>query len=278
MADRFPSLDEFDNGNHVVASDTLQHPQLTPHPGQTEATGGNAPSNLDEPSDFLARERAALGEDAQQFTTSEDNAATVEDGDDDDDDLLGGGMGAPSAPANNNNGDFGDFGGDDVGDFESSFPAVDTQNSAVGADGSITGSTLPFQAPAASTYQDEGEPEVLREWREKRDHQIQHRDEVSASKKAETVKAAQQNIDEFYENYNNRKDKGIAQTRREEEEFLKNREDTTNGGTSWERIAKLVDLSGKGASGGASGTQKAKMRELLIDLRKDQNAPGAGGA
>jgi hypothetical protein len=183
-------------------------------------------------------------------------------------------MSAPSAPAGN--GDFGDF-GDDVGDFESSFPAVDTQNEAVGAGGAITGSSLPFQARSASTYQDEGEPEVLREWREKRDMQIQHRDEVSASKKAETVKAAQTNIDEFYENYNNRKDKGIAQTRKEEEEFLKNREDTTSGGTSWERIAKLVDLSGKGTSGGASGTQKAKMRELLISLRKDENAPGASG-
>lgn len=175
---------------------------------------------------------------------------------------------APSAPSNGN------F-GDDVGDFESSFPAVDTQNDAVGGDGTITGSSLPYQAP--STYQDEGEPEVLREWRERRDMQIQHRDEVSASKKAETIKAAQQNIDEFYENYNNRKDKGIAQTRKEEEEFLKNREDTTSGGTSWERIAKLVDLSGKGVGGGANGTQKAKMRELLLSLRKDEKAPGASG-
>ena len=242
---------------------------LTQSIGQTEAIGGNAIDNTEEPSDFLARERAALGEDAQQFTTSADNVATVEEGDDDDD-LLGGGMSAPSAPAN------GDF-GNDVGDFESSFPAVDTQNEAVGAGGTITGSTAPFQAPAASAYQDEGEPEVLREWREKRDLQIQHRDEVSASKKAETVKAAQQNIDEFYENYNNRKDKGIAQTRKEEEEFLKNREDTTSGGTSWERIAKLVDLSGKGASGGGSGSQKAKMRELLLSLRKDEKAPGASG-
>lgn len=183
-------------------------------------------------------------------------------------------MSASYAPAN---GDAAQDFGDDVGDFESSFPAVDTQNEAVGAGGTITGSTAPFQAPAASTYQDEDEPEVLREWRERRDMQIQHRDEVSAEKKAETVKAAQQNIDEFYENYNNRKDKGIAQTRKEEEEFLKNREDTTSGGTSWERIAKLVDLSGKGATGGASGTQKAKMRELLLSLRKDEKAPGASG-
>ena len=109
---------------------------------------------------------------------------------------------------------------------------------------------MPYRAADTSAaYEDEGEPEVLREWRERRDLQVQHRDEVSASKKAETVKAAQEAIDEFYENYNNRKDKQVAQTRKEAEEFLKNMEDTTSGGTSWERIAKLVDLSGKGTGG-----------------------------
>lgn len=248
MADRFPSLDEFDAG-------------------KTEAQGssGNALDST-ETSDFLARERAALGEDAEQFTTAQDNVATVADADEDD--LLGGGAPTNGASA----------GGDMMGDFESSFPAVDTSNEAVAPGGSITGSTMPYRAPEASTYQEyEDEPEVLREWRERRDLQIQHRDEVSASKKAETVKAAQEAIDEFYENYNNKKDKQIAQTRKEAEEFLKNRDDTTAGGTSWERISKLVDLSGKGTTGGAAGGGKAKMRELLISLRKDENAPGATG-
>ena len=117
----------------------------------------------------------------------------------------------------------------------------------------------------------------MREWRERRDMGIQHRDEVSANRKTETVKAAQQAIDDFYENYNNKRDKQVAQTRKEAEEFLKNREDTTSGGTSWERIAKLVDLSGKGPTGGAQGTGKAKFREMLVSLRKDEKAPGATG-
>lgn len=245
-------------------------------PGQTEAQGGQPSIEADEPSDFLARERAALGEDAQQFSTSADNTATVADVDDDDDDLLGGGGGGMGGeePMSMNNGAMGD-----MSDFESSFPAVETGNTGVGQDGTVTGSTLPYRAPDNyDNYgQEEGEPEVLREWREKRDQQIQHRDEVSASKKSETVKAAQEAVDEFYENYNNRKDKQIAQTRREAEEFLKNREDTTSGGTSWERIAKLVDLSGKGAKGGASGTEKARFREVLLGLRKDEGAPGAAG-
>ena len=95
--------------------------------------------------------------------------------------------------------------------------------------------------------------------------------------KAETVKNAQQNIDDFYENYNSKKEKTIAQTRREAEEFLAKREDTSSGGTSWERIAKLVDLSGKGTKGGATGSDKAKFRELLLTLKKDEKAPGATG-
>lgn len=168
---------------------------------------------------------------------------------------------------------------DMMGDFETSFPAVDTQNSAVAPGGTITGSTLPYRPPQTSGQYDdlEAEPEVVRAWRENRDAQIASRDEVSEGKKAETVKAAHEAVDEFYENYNNRKDKQIAQTRKEAEEFLAKREDTTSGGTSWERIAKLVDLSGKGAGGGAPGTGKAKMREMLVGLRKDEKAPGATG-
>ncbi|KAK3636164.1 Clathrin light chain [Elasticomyces elasticus] len=264
MADRFPSLDDFDAGQ----------------------TTTSVPSSSTQPSDFLARERAALGDDADIFTSSNEphNTATVADQDDDedDDDLLGGGMNAPTN--NNNNGGMGE---DMMGDFESSFPAVDTQNDRVAPGGTITGSgalpyrgaTHPDQASSNTNgYSDDtAEPDVVREWRERRDLAIQHRDEVSESRKKETIKAAQEAVDEFYENYNNKRDKSVAATRKEAEEFLKSREDTTSGGTSWERIAKLVDLTGKGSSGGAAGTGKAKMREMLLDLRKDEKAPGATG-
>lgn len=118
---------------------------------------------------------------------------------------------------------------------------------------------------------------MIKQWRERRDLSLQERAEKSEMKKEETVKTAQQNIDDFYENYNTKKEKSIAQTRREAEEFLAKREDTSAGGTSWERIAKLVDLSGKGATGGASGTGKERFRELLLSLRKDEKAPGATG-
>ncbi|KAK1070038.1 Clathrin light chain [Friedmanniomyces endolithicus] len=264
MADRFPSLDEFDAG-------------------QTE------PSTSTEPSNFLARERAALGDDANLFGSSTDNtttgSATVADAADeeDDDDLLGGGMGSTStAQHHTTNGDDGDM----MDDFESSFPSMDTSNEAVAPGGTITGSGLPYRPPThpdshqnnnGYTVDSSAEPAVISEWRERRDASIQKRDEASASRKSETIAAAQQAIDDFYENYNSRKDKTVAATRKEAEEFLNGREDTTSGGTSWERIAKLVDLSGKGSAGGAAGTGKARMREMLLGLRKDEGAPGAKG-
>ena len=147
--------------------------------------------------------------------------------------------------------------------------------------GTITGSSIPYLpgAPAPSAYDrpDSPEPEVIREWRERRDLAIQHRDEVSAERKAKTVQEAQQAVDDFYENYNSKREKGITQTQRDAEEFLASRDDTTAGGTSWERIVKLVDLSGKGSRGGAGGSGKERFRELLVSLRKDEKAPGATG-
>lgn len=199
--------------------------------------------------------------------------ATVEDGDD----LLGGGDAMASQG------------------FDSKFPDITTNNEvmqpahrnkisvsnsvsqAVAPGGTITGPSVTFRSGYQVSAEDEEDPEVIKLWREKRDANIAKRAEKFAIQREEAIKEAQQNIDDFYEVYNNKKDKTIAQTRKDAEEFLANREDVTSGGTSWERIAKLVDVSGKGARGGASGSGKERFRELLVSLRKDEKAPGAVG-
>lgn len=141
----------------------------------------------------------------------------------------------------------------------------------------ITGPSVSYNSGYQATATDEEEPEVIKQWREKRDAQNAKRAEQLAAQKEETIKEAQQNIDDFYENYNTKKEKGVAQTRKDAEQFLANREDTVSGGTSWDRIAKLVDVSGKGSKGGASGSGKERFREMLVNLRKDEKAPGATG-
>ncbi|KAG5751094.1 hypothetical protein H9Q69_005377 [Fusarium xylarioides] len=237
MADRFPSLEDFDSGAQTDIKDPTAEPSTD---------------------DFLAREKALLGDDADQFATNDDAAAFASN----DDDLLGG--------AGNN----------EQSTFESQFPDLTNPEAGTGVSGgtAITGGpSVSYNSGYQAFAEEEEEPEVIKEWRERRDNQIAKRAEQFAAQREETIKEAQQNIDDFYENYNNKKEKGIAQTRKEAEEFSASREDTVSGGTSWDRIAKLVDVSGKGAKGGASGSGKERFRELLVSLRKDEKAPGATG-
>lgn len=238
MVDRFPSLEELDSAVHTEAQD------LTPF----ETAGVD---------DFLSREKALLGDDADQFTSGQENIEFLADGPPEllNEDLL----------TNENN--------EAVINFESSFPDIDSRNQNIASGATASN----YQSSQQPQFLDENEPEPIRQWRERRDLALAERITLSEERKQGTIKIAQQNIDEFYENYNAKKEKGIAQTRLDAEEYLNNREDTSAGGTSWERIAKLVNLSGKGIEGGANGTNKARFRDLLLSLKKDEKAPGASG-
>lgn len=141
----------------------------------------------------------------------------------------------------------------------------------------MTGPSISYNSGFQAQVADEEEPEVIKQWRETRDAQIEKRTQQFAAQREETIKEAQANIDDFYNNYNSKKEKEIEKTRKEAEEFLANRDDTVSGGTSWDRIAKLVDVSGKGSKGGASGSGKERFREMLMSLKKDEKAPGATG-
>ncbi|KAK2740648.1 hypothetical protein FQN57_006017 [Myotisia sp. PD_48] len=245
MADRFPALDD-------ISGDP-------PAPNRN----GTSSATIEDDNDFLARERAALGDDADQFVLPDDHVTAGEAGGDD---LLGGDDEVLSGN---------DLTADTSG-FESSFPVIDSHNENVAPGGTITGSSS-FGAQYSTYKEPEEEPEPVRAWREKRDAELSRRSQVSEEKKAATVSKAQQDIDDYYESYNKRTDKARERTRKEAEEFLANREDTSAGGTSWERIAKLVDVSGKGVKGGASGSGKERFRGLLLELKKDEKAPGSTG-
>jgi len=239
MASRFPSIEEFDEGQ------------------TSAATGGETPLDLGLGEtggmNFSERERLALGEDAALFANPADS------------DLLGGNSDAQEKFQQDS--------------YEGTyFPALD--NPSIGPGGVITGTSEPY-LPNQNTYSgmpmqpEEEEPEVIKQWRERQTLEIQRRDELSETRKRETIEKAQRAVDDFYENYNSKRDKAIEVTRAEAQEFLDSRENTTSGGTSWERIAKLVDLTEKGAKAGKS--DKTRFREMLLSLKKDEKAPGASG-
>jgi len=234
MADRFPSLEDFDAGAQTDIKNVAEDPSAD---------------------DFLAREKAVLGDDANQFATAQDASALGGS----DGDLLGE-TEQPQAT------------------FDSQFPDLASPSAGmVPGSNTITGPSVSYNSGYQARAEDEEEPEVIREWRESRDAQLAKRAEQFAAQREETIKEAQANIDDFYNNYNAKKEKEIEKTRKEAEQFLANREDTVSGGTSWDRIAKLVDVSGKGAKGGSAGSGKERFREMLMSLRKDEKAPGATG-
>uniref|UniRef100_A0A060TER0 Clathrin light chain n=1 Tax=Blastobotrys adeninivorans TaxID=409370 RepID=A0A060TER0_BLAAD len=212
----------------------------------------NQETNIDNEEDFLSREKAVLGDDAQAFNSQ---------GGDQDPDQAG---------------------------FEASFPALDSQNnessSALGPTGLISEPAEPYLPNQPSDQAaTEGvnklsleDSEPIKEWKARRELEIQRRDELSESKRKETREKAMKAIDDFYENYNSKKDDGIEQNRAEEKKFIEERDNAvTTVGNTWERIVKLIDTSDKGVK--SSTHDKTRFRELLMSLRGDSNAPGAGG-
>lgn len=116
MADRFPSIEDLDNGTSPPHHLPVHfHVTLANSPPGDASDFGGMQDGTTNGGTFLDREKAALGADADAFTTPNDvPSVSVQDGFDDD--LLGGGDGTNGA-AN-----------DDLNQFQRSFPAVDTRN------------------------------------------------------------------------------------------------------------------------------------------------------
>ncbi|KAG0264513.1 hypothetical protein DFQ27_001182 [Actinomortierella ambigua] len=256
-------------------------------------------TDIDDPTaDFLAREAAVLGNDAQflaGLSSSTSNDVTTPISNDFETsfpsiDQIGSTSVPTSAKANED---------DEFGAFHSEYPAIETTDLSApvavqptgsfgfgagipvqptGASGSFGLSPSPSPAPAPrfqSPKEPEAEPTIVREHREKQLAQIKEKDERSEAKKQENVQSAHEAIDRFYEEYNDKKARAIAQNRDKEQEFLTKR-DQISTGTQWERINHHIDSSPATltAAQKASKRDTSRMRALLRDLQKDSSAPG----
>lgn len=194
--------------------------------------------------DLLSRERELLGEDAAQFLGSSTRA---------------------------------DF-SEPTSDVE-----ADTQHS----DNLSSGSPQPTTNPktpgvGSSAYVPQkvnlSESKFLKDWKIKRDQEIEKRDKASAEKREAVREKARRAIDDFYENYNSKRESEKAAITRDAEEFAKKRdaEIGSGKGTAWDRIAELMDGLGRPAEGVAPKDKK-RFAELVNSLKGDTAAPGAAG-
>jgi len=133
----------------------------------------------------------------------------------------------------------------------------------------------------SSTFASSTEPEsdAVRAWREKQEEEIASRDKASAERKEEMIRKAEAAIDDFYAGYNQKKEKQIAQNKENEAAFVQARDDALAKGTTWERIADLVELQDSRSKTVAKGSRDvSRMKEVLLTLKREgDKAPNAAG-
>jgi len=265
--------------------------------------GSSAPES-DPQADFLARERAALGDDLSSFSSSsnqpqsqdkdyETSASAFPDlgGDDDEDALAGFTGGAPVGNAGMGQ-QVSVTGDNEFAAFEQDYPEVeipsqqsngfDQQSYSNGNDAPMSNYANPYSQPTSFVQPpqpNDDESEFIQTWRAKQSQEIAEREEKAQGKKEETIAKARNAIDNFYKDYNSKKEKSIAQNKEDEEKFKSTQSDSLAQGTTWERICTLVDLTDSRSKTSTKSKQDlSRFKEVLLSLKREgENAPGAGG-
>jgi hypothetical protein len=138
-----------------------------------------------------------------------------------------------------------------------------------------------------------------RDWREKQAAEINARDEAATSKRQETIAQANQFIDDFYLEHKENVEHNIKQnkygrdhcwkedctkplTQDTEEEFKNSLSESLATGTTWTRIADLIELENSQsktiARTGPGATDLTRFKEVLLRLKREgTSAPGAAG-
>ncbi|KAJ3279285.1 hypothetical protein HK104_001588 [Borealophlyctis nickersoniae] len=251
----------------------------------------------DPTADFLAREQAILGADAALFGADGSvNVAAIN--------AAGPGpvIGGFEADAFGEPAAFPPVAS--FGTPLSAAPSIPFENTGASSAGSFS-SALPG-IPAVP--EPEPEPEVIKQWRETFQSTISSRDAASKTKHEATLKSAKEALERFYAEYNDKKEKAIKKNKDVEKSLVAARDDTTSG-TVWERVVKQIETttplstssgssssSGKGvvnlnpnkkpddkskdaaaktgAKPGGKTRDTARMKQVLMSLRRDPKAPG----
>ncbi|ORZ35505.1 clathrin light chain-domain-containing protein [Catenaria anguillulae PL171] len=267
-------------------------------------------SSGDPTADFLARERAILGDAAAEFSGTSTSAATGAAASTglppemaafppvDAFATGGSGSGAAAATADIFGGGAGatvaDGGADVFGaapvasggagpwvppatmGMSLPLPSSPAQGSSImGGGQSPVSTTTSTPAPAMPDM----ETEAIRQWRESFQQTIAERDAAEARAKADAIAKAKADIDKFYEEYNSKRERALQESKVLQERMVADMNDTQSG-TFWERVVKnieIVSTSGDKAKGSGDKADKDAGAKMPSNAAKKQPGGQAAG-
>lgn len=191
-------------------------------------------------SDFLSREKELVGD---EFKTEDDKKAFEESD-------------------------------DEINDFKEQYPEVDYQNNA-GSDETSTGKFAASTEQIHTQYEDGEEPKSIKDWRERRELEISERDNANSKKKESIIQEARQTVDDFYDNYNSKKEENSKKVLEEQQAFLEKRDNFLKRGTFWDRVDELINEAGELPID--EKRDRSRLEGLLAKLKGKDNVPAAGG-
>ncbi|XP_013115211.2 clathrin light chain [Stomoxys calcitrans] len=204
-----------------------------------------AGEEVDPAAEFLAQEKAILGDLEAEISGSTTNVTQAAAAASDDAGLLGGDMNELNAGSGGGN-----------GGLESSTGSFEM----IGGDNNDIN---PISGPPPSRI----EPEKIRKWREEQQQRLEEKDREEERKKEELRQQAKKELEDWLR----QTEESIAKTKSAARSAEKQAAALENGGamepgTEWERIAKLCDFNPKVNK---SGKDVSRMRSIYLHLKQN---------
>ncbi|KAI8055871.1 clathrin light chain [Syncephalis plumigaleata] len=251
--------------SHFPDISELDSPALS---NNTSNGASAANFDVDDPTaDFLARERAALGGDVD-LLSPQPPASTLSSASGQGYSAFGESVVAMEMDVATSTRD------PDTDHFERNFPALDNTTAATTTITTFHSTSSVTSGAFSPNIGGQEESTFVREWRERQAAVITDREARATDEKAKRIEQARKAIDRFYEDYNTKREKSIATNRANQEEDSYG----TDGANIWERACRMADLVGsneqKKKAQPKTNRDSTRLRNLLLDLRKDPKAPG----
>lgn len=123
---------------------------------------------------------------------------------------------------------------------------------------------------------DLNDSEYIKTWKEKRDAEIEKKEQGYERKKKDTLEEAEQSLDAFYETYNSKKETALKEAKEAQEKFLADRDVDRTNTSVWDSAIEILALDKNTSSVDDDlFRDKTRFKDVLLALKGKTNVPGS---